>query len=154
MRRSPDTSEGPATRAIGHHPRHVIIGRVSTSANQLIERIESYYAAIDRFDTPAIVAHFTPTATMRIATDNVSHIGLEAIASTYDRRAELVDNSFHGHFTHVVDAAGNRATTRLEVVRTTPDGETTTLDCIALFAFEGELIADLVIWMSGENTLR
>lgn len=127
---------------------------MSTSADKLIERIESYYAAIDRFDTPAIVAHFAPTATMRIATDGISHVGHEAIGLTYDRRAQLVDNSFHGNFTHVVDAADNRAATRLEVIRTTPSGEMTKLDCIAMFTFEDELIADLVIWMSGENTLR
>ena len=123
------------------------------SSKELIDRIESYYSAIDRFDTSDIVAHFAPGATMKIATGDVCHVGHDAIRSTYDRRAESVAKSFHGNFTHVVDAVAGRAVTRLDVQRTTVDGATIEMDCIALFIFDGELIADLVIWMSGENSL-
>ena len=124
------------------------------STQTLISRIESYYAAVDSFDTAAIVAHFVPDATMEIATGNVRHVGHEAIRSTYDRRATEVRESFHGEFTHVVDPANSRAATRLAVRRTSTAGEPMQMDCIALFTFDGELIRDIVIWMSGENSLK
>jgi len=126
-----------------------------TAAKQtLIDRIESYYAAVDDLDPDPIVGHFTANATMVIATGDVRHVGREAIRGTYERRKNSVDQSFHGDFTHVVDAENSRAATRLAVRRTSKGGESIEMDCIALFTFEGELIKHIVIWMSGENSLK
>ena len=126
-----------------------------THAKQyLIARIESYYDAVDRLDTEAIVTHFTPDAVMEVPTGGVRHAGFEAIRATYDRRAAEVEKSFHGDFTHVIDAEEGRGTTRLTARRTVTGGQTIEMDCIALFAFEGEFIKNIVIWMSGENSLK
>ena len=127
---------------------------MTLSRQTLTSRIESYYAAVDSFDTAAIVGHFTPNADMEIPTGNVRHMGHEALRATYDRRAEEVDESFHGNFTHVIDADKGRAATRLAANRTTTDGRSIEMDCIALFSFDGELIEHIVIWMSGENSLK
>lgn len=127
---------------------------MTLSRQALIDRIESYYAAVDRFDTAAIVAHFKPNAVMEIPTGDVRHVGHEAIRATYDRRAAEVDRSFHGHFTHVMDADEGRAATRLAAKRTTADGRSIEMDCLALFSFDGELIEHIAIWMSGENSLK
>ncbi len=127
---------------------------MTISKQALIAQIESYYAAVDRFDTGAIVAHFTSDATMEIPTGGVRHVGHEALRATYDRRAAEVKKSFHGHFTHVVDADAARAATRLAVHRINVDGRSIEMDCIALFTFEDQLIKHIVIWMSGENSLK
>jgi len=127
---------------------------MAPSTQALITRIESYYEAVDRLEPDPIVAHFAPDATMEIATGDVRHIGLDAIRGTYERREKDVDTSFHGEFTHVVDAANGRAATRLAVRRTSKNGESVEMDCIALFTFADELIEHIVIWMSGENTLK
>jgi len=127
---------------------------MTLSTQALIGRIESYYAAVDRLDPAPIIAHFTPDATMEIATGGVRHVGHEAIRGTYERRQKGVDKSFHGDFTHVVDADNDRAATRLAVRRTSTNGEYIEMDCIALFTFEDALIKHIVIWMSGENTLK
>ena len=126
---------------------------MGSSEQVLVDRIESYYAAVDRFDSDAIVAHFAPDATMTVATGDVSHKGHAAIRATYDRRAQEVDSSFHGNFVHVVDGDAGRAVTRLDVHRITQAG-TLEMDCIAIFTFAGDLIQDIVIWMSGENSLK
>jgi ketosteroid isomerase-like protein len=127
---------------------------MTLSTQTLIARIESYYAAVDRLAPDPIVAHFTPNATMEIPIGDVRHIGHEAIRGTYERREKGVDKSFHGDFTHVVDADNGRAVTRLAVRRTSKNGEAVEMDCIALFTFAGELIEHIAIWMSGENTLK
>jgi ketosteroid isomerase-like protein len=127
---------------------------MKSSRQAMIDHIESYYAAVDRFDTDEIVAHFTPGATMEVPTGAATHIGQAALRETYDRRAGEIVESFHGHFTHVVDDVNDRATTRLAVHRTASDGQYAELDCIALFEFDGDLIKHIVIWMSGENTLK
>ena len=127
---------------------------MTVSRQTLIARIESYYTAVDGLDPTAIVAHFTPNATMEIPTGDVRHMGHEAIHATYERRATEVDKSFHGNFTHVVDADHGRAATRLTANRTTIHGRFIEMDCIALFTFDGELIKQIAIWMSGENSLK
>ena len=127
---------------------------MTLSRETLLARIESYYTAVDSLDTEAIVAHFTPDGTMEIPTGDVRHVGHEGLRATYDRRASEVETSFHGNFTHVIDADAGRAATRLATHRVTTDGQTFDMDCIALFTFEGELIKQIVIWMSGENSLR
>jgi len=127
---------------------------MATCAQTLIARIESYYAAVDNFDTDAIIQHFTADASMEIPTGDVRHVGHKSLRATYDRRAREVDKSFHGEFTHVVDAEQGRAATRLAVRRTSTAGEPMAMDCIALFTFDGELIKQIVIWMSGANSLK
>ena len=86
--------------------------------------------------------------------DVLRHAGHEAIRATYDRRAAEVDESYHGGFVHVIDSEEGRATTRLATRRTTTDGQTIEMDCIAFFIFEGTLIKRIAIWMSGENSLK
>ena len=127
---------------------------MATSTKTLMTQIESYYAAVDSLDTAAIVSHFTPDAVMEIPTGDVRHAGHEAIRATYDRRAAEVDESYHGKFMHVIDAEEGRATTRLATRRTTTEGQTIEMDCIAFFTFEGTLIKRIAIWMSGENSLK
>ena len=127
---------------------------MTVSRQDIIKQIESYYTAVDSLDTAAVVAHFTPDAVMEIPTGDVRHIGHEAIRATYDRRASEVDASFHGEFIHVIDTEEERATTRLVSRRTTTDGQTIEMDCIAFFAFDGTLIKGIAIWMSGENSLK
>jgi ketosteroid isomerase-like protein len=127
---------------------------MAISAQTLIAKIESYYAAVDDFDTDAIVKHFTGDAVMEVPTGDVRHVGHQGLRVTYDRRAREVGESFHGEFTHVVDAEQGRAATRLAVRRTSTAGEPVAMDCIALFTFDGELIKQIVIWMSGANSLK
>lgn len=127
---------------------------MTVATQAIIAQIESYYAAVDRLEPDPIVAHFTPDATMEVPTGGVRHVGHEAIRGTYERRSKGVDKSFHGEFTHVVDAENGRAATRLAVRRTSNNGEFVAMDCIALFTFAGDLIEHIAIWMSGENTLK
>ncbi len=127
---------------------------MANTRQTLVDQIESYYTAVDHLDTEAIVSHFTPDAVMEIPTGDVRHVGHEAIRATYDRRATEVEESFHGNFTHVIDAEEGRATTRLDTRRTTTDGRTIEMDCIAFFTFDGSLIKGIAIWMSGENSLK
>ena len=124
------------------------------SRQTLIDQIESYYAAVDSLDTAAIVSHFTPDAVMEIPTGDVRHGGHDAIKATYDRRASEVEESYHGKFIHVIDAEEGRASTRLATRRTTTEGQTIEMDCIAFFKFEDTLIKRIAIWMSGENSLK
>jgi ketosteroid isomerase-like protein len=127
---------------------------MTNSRQNFVTLIESYYTAVDRLDTEAIVSHFTPDAVMAIPSGDIRHEGHEAIRATYVRRASEVDESFHGDFTHVVDTDNGRAATRLAARRKTKDGRSFDMDCIAMFAFDGDLIKNIAIWMSGENSLK
>ena len=127
---------------------------MTVARETLVARIESYYDAVDRLDTEAIVAHFTSDGVMEIPTGDVRHAGHDAIRATYVRRAAEVTQSFHGNYTHVIDAQAGRAATRLDTRRTTTEDQTIEMDCIAFFTFDGELIKNIAIWMSGENSLK
>ena len=125
----------------------------SPSRADLIRRVEDYFRDVDRFDTDAILAHLTDDCVLEVVNHDSIQQGQRAIRATYDRRAELVQRSWHGDFQHTVDVENQRVATRLMVRRINTDGSSTEVSNLTLFQLEASRIRHIAIWMSGDNTL-
>ena len=120
---------------------------------KLIERATTYFAAVDRFDTDAILSHFTDDVILEVPTDGVRKEGIDEVHQTYLNRADTVKESWHGDFQFTCDENENRVAIRLAVKRTMVKGEYQEMDNLTLLSFVGDRIARITVWMSGENSL-
>ena len=120
---------------------------------RLIERATSYFAAVDRFETDAILSHMAEEVVLEVPTDGVRKEGIDAVRQTYLNRADTVKESWHGDFQFTCDENENRLAIRLAVKRTTVKGEYQEMDNLTLLSFAGDRITHITVWMSGENSL-
>jgi len=119
----------------------------------MIARAEAYFAAVDAFDTDAILSHMTEDVVFNVPTDGVVREGKAAVRQTFDNRAGAVKESWHGNFVYMVDEAEGRLAVRDAVKRTNADGSPQEMDNMTLLEFEGDLISRITIWMTGPNPL-
>ena len=126
---------------------------MTVSKEDLIARATAYFTDVDRFDTEAILSHLTEDIALEVPTDGVRKAGVAAVRETYEKRAEMVRESWHGDFVFTTDADAGRLAIRLAVKRTNVDGSTVEMDNLTLLSFTGDKISSVVVWMSGENSL-
>lgn len=120
---------------------------------QMIEVVTNYFSAVDRFDTDAIMAHLHESIVLEVPSHGVCKNGNGEVRQTYLNRAKTVKESWHGDFDFIVDEAAGRVAVRLTVRRVNLDGTKAELDNLTLIRFDGEKIANIAVWMSGENSL-
>lgn len=120
----------------------------------MIARTESYFRAVDAFDTDAILSHLTDDVVFDVPTDGVRRAGKAAVRQTFDNRAGLVKESWHGDFVFVADELEGRLAVRDAVKRTNADGSLQEMDNMTLLEFEGNLIRRITVWMTGPNPLK
>ncbi|NKB43630.1 MAG: hypothetical protein GKS03_05055 [Alphaproteobacteria bacterium] len=123
------------------------------SKEKYVARAKAYFADVDRFDTDAILSHLTTDIVMEVPTDGVRKEGVTEVRATYEKRAEMVRESWHGDFTFTADVEVNRLAVRLAVKRTNTDGTAVEMDNLTLLTFAGDKICRVSVWMSGENSL-
>ena len=126
---------------------------MSYSKNDFIARATAYFADVDRFETEAILSHLTDDIVLEVPTDGVRKEGMAAVRDTYDKRADMVRESWHGNFVFTADEEAGRLAVRLDVKRTNRDGTTVEMDNLTLLTFDGDKISAAAVWMSGENSL-
>lgn len=123
------------------------------SKDQMIARATAYFADVDRFDTEAILSHLTDDIVLEVPTDGVRKEGLAAVRETYEARAAMVRESWHGDFVFTADEDAGCLAVRLAVKRTNVDGTVVEMDNLTLLSFNGEKVSSVAVWMSGENSL-
>ena len=127
---------------------------MTSTRDSFIARATAYFADVDRFDTDAILSHLTEDVVLEVPTDNVRKEGIDAVRQTYLNRADSVKESWHGDFQFTCDEVENRLAVRLAVKRTTTAGDRQEMDNLTLLSFDGDRIAHITVWMSGENSLK
>lgn len=126
---------------------------MSGSKAIMIARAEAYFRAVDAFDTDAILSHLTEDVVFEVPTDGVVREGKAAVRQTFDNRAGVVKQSWHGDFVFIADEEEGRLALRDAVKRTNADGTTQEMDNMTLLEFEGDLIRSITVWMTGPNPL-
>lgn len=119
----------------------------------MIARATAYFRDVDAFDTDAIVSHLTDDVVFDVPTDGVLRTGKAAVRQTFDNRAGVVQESWHGDFIFIADEAAGQLAIRDAVKRTNADGTTQEMDNMTLLAFDGDLICRITVWMTGPNPL-
>lgn len=123
------------------------------SRDDMIARATAYFGDVDRFDTDAILSHLTNQIVLEAPTDGVHKTGIEAIRETYEARAKMVRDSWHGDFVFTADKNAGRLAVRLAVKRTNTDGSKIEMDNPTLLTFDEDKICSVFVWMSGDNSL-
>lgn len=126
---------------------------MSFSKSSMIARTEAYFRDVDAFDTDAILSHLTDDVVFHVPTDGVVRDGKAAVRQTFDNRAGVVKESWHGDFVFMADAAEGRLAVRDAVRRINADGSPQEMDNMTLLEFEGDLIRRITVWMTGPNPL-
>ncbi|RZL61125.1 MAG: nuclear transport factor 2 family protein [Variovorax sp.] len=123
------------------------------SALILSERVEAYFAAVDRKDVAAALSFFTPDATFGIATFDILHRGRDTeLAEMFERLFARYAQIWHGDFDHVLQPP-DRIATRFNVRNVTREGATHSKRNANFFRFEGALFSEVFVYMSGDNSL-
>lgn len=119
----------------------------------LVEQVEQYFSAVDRMDLAATLACFVPDARVTIATFDVLYSGREiAIRAMYERLFLRYASVWHGDFDHVVQGP-DRIASQFTVKNVTLQGSTAVKHNCNFFKLRGAQFEEVVIYMSGDNSL-
>lgn len=119
----------------------------------MTERVEAYFAAVDRKDLATTLSFFTEDAHFSIATFGTVHRGRDTgLASVFDRLFARYAQIWHGNFDHVLQAP-DRIATRFNVKNVTHEGATSLKSNANFFRFKGALFSEVFVYMSGANSL-
>ncbi len=120
---------------------------------RLIARVEHYFAAVDRMDLAATLDCFTADARVTIATFDTVYGGRDTeIRSMYTRLFARYASVWHGGFDHVVQAPG-RIASRFTVRNLSQHGQTITKHNCNFFRLHEDRFDEMVVYMSGDNSL-
>jgi ketosteroid isomerase-like protein len=123
-------------------------------ANQLVETVEAYFAAVDRKDLSGVLSFFSVDARFTVATYDTLYEGRDTqIAGMFERLFSRYEGIWHGDFAHVVQASGLVAT-RFRVLNVTHDGEEIRKNNCNFFRQKDGLFDEVFVYMSGDNALR
>jgi len=116
--------------------------------------VERYFDAVDRMDLQATLACFTTDAQVTIATFDTVYKGRDdAVRGMYERLFARYASVWHGDFDHVVDEPA-RIASRFTVRNRSADGAITVKHNCNFFHLRGDLIVEMGVYMSGDNSLR
>ena len=114
---------------------------------------EHYFAAVDRMDLDATLACFTPDARFTIATYNTLYQGRDSgIKAMFERLFTRYASVWHGDFDHVVQAS-DRIASRFRVENLGFDRQTIVKHNCNFFRLHGDLLDEVFVYMSGDNSL-
>ena len=119
----------------------------------LIQLVERYFAAVDRKDVEATLACFASDATFFIASHQLRHEGRDtAIRAMYERLNARYETLWHGDFDHVVETP-SRVASRFTVVNTSAERRLPAKFNCNFFRVRDGLFDQVVVYMSGDNSL-
>lgn len=117
------------------------------TSQELIAKVEAYFACVDRSDLAGILATMTPDCVVEYVTDGSQFVGRDAgVKAYFEQRNSIVVKSWHGNFTHAADLERGRVATRFDVRRTDKGVAERTGDNINLFEFAGLSIKRIAVW--------
>jgi ketosteroid isomerase-like protein len=123
-------------------------------ASELIALAERYFAAVDRMDVVATLACFAPDACFTIATYSNVYQGRDTeIAGMFKRLNERYAKVWHGDFDHVTDVPAQRIASRFRVENITHEGRKLVKNNCNFFRVQDGLVAEVCVYMSGDNSL-
>ena len=121
---------------------------------QLVALVEHYFAAVDRMDLAATLACFAPDARFAIATYDTLYQGRDTeIRAMFERLQSRYARVWHGNFDHVAQAP-DRIASRFRVENLSSDQQTLVKNNCNFFRLRGDLFEEVVVYMSGDNSLR
>ena len=122
------------------------------TAAELIALVEGYFASVDRNDLDGTLAAMAPDCLLEYKTQGAQFVGREQGIRKYfaDRNSNVL-KSWHGNFTHTVDAANGRVATRFDVKRTDKGAAERAGDNLNLFQFEGRQMKRISVWRGEGN---
>jgi ketosteroid isomerase-like protein len=121
--------------------------------SQLIALSEGYFSALDSKDLSGTLAYFTADATFTIASDDTVYRGRDTeIRAMLERLYKRYAGVWHGEFQHVVQAP-SRIASRFRVRNTTHQGEYLYKNNCNFFRVRDGLFDEVLVYMSGENSL-
>ena len=124
------------------------------NSDVFVNRVEDYFAAVDRKDLVATLSFFTANAVFTIATFDVVYRGRDSdIAGMFERLFERYDRIWHGDFKHVVQQP-DRIASRFRVENRTAEGLAFSKNNCNFFYATGESFHEVSVFMSGDNALR
>ncbi len=125
----------------------------TTDDIRLITLAERYFAAVDRMDLSGTLACFAPDARFTIATYNTVYQGRDTeIRSMFERLFTRYAKVWHGDFDHVVQAP-DRIASRFRVENLGFDQQTIVKHNCNFFRLRGDLMDEVFVYMSGDNSL-
>jgi ketosteroid isomerase-like protein len=122
-------------------------------AAQLKSLVEDYFAAVDRKDLAATLAFFAPEASFTIATHELVYRGRDTeIRAMFERLFARYASVCHSEFHHVVGPP-QRIASRFQVLNTAHDGSRYRKSNCNFFRVRGQLMDEVLVYMSGDNSL-
>jgi len=121
---------------------------------ELVALVERYFAAVDRMDLAATLDCFTDDARVTIATYDTVYRGRdEEVRGMYSRLFARYASVWHGDFDHVAQPP-QRIASQFTVRNRSHDGQMTVKHNCNFFRLRGQRFDDMVVYMSGDNSLR
>ena len=115
--------------------------------------VERYFAAVDRMDLGATLACFTSDARFTIATyDTLYQERDRGIKAMFERLFTRYASIWHGDFDHVVQTP-ERIASRFRVENLGFDRQTIVKHNCNFFRLRGDLMDEVFVYMSGDNSL-
>jgi hypothetical protein len=119
----------------------------------LQQRVEQYFAAVDRQDLQRVLSFFTEDASFTIATYETTFRGRDTeIAGMFTRLFSRYDTIYHGHFDHLISFP-DRLACRFEVRNERLGAPLIKKNNCNFFKFKGHDFDEVFVYMSGDNAL-
>jgi hypothetical protein len=113
----------------------------------------SYFRAVDAYDLPAVLAHFTEDATLTVQSARVTFSGHEEIGRMFTDFFNDWDSMVHEITNIVVDPIGSRVSTE-QLVDLKRNGTTKMHNCNFFDVGSDGRFTRVIIWMDGTNPLN
>ena len=121
--------------------------------DELQQRVEQYFAAVDRKDLGQVLSFFTQDARFTIATYDTTFRGRDSeISAMFERLFSRYDTIHHGNFDHVISGPA-RIACRFEVRNERWGSPIIHKNNCNFFKFLGRDFDEVFVYMSGDNAL-
>lgn len=127
---------------------------IAEQQHSLSALVERYFAAVDRMDLPMTLDCFTEDARVTIATFDTVYRGRDTeVSAMYERLFARYASVWHGDFDHVAQPPV-RIASQFTVRNVSLQGSETIKHNCNFFRVREGRICDMVVYMSGDNSLR
>jgi ketosteroid isomerase-like protein len=122
-------------------------------ADEQIDLVERYFAAVDGEDLPGVRAVLAPDCVFTVETHGVRLEGHDEISGMFHRLWGNHAAVRHHAFVHVPDPSGGRIASRFAVENTESDGSVTRKSNCNFFEISQGKFRAVAVYMAGPNTL-
>jgi hypothetical protein len=127
---------------------------MTSTKRELINLVEGYFSAVDSGSVSDVLEYLAPGAIFTIATFNVSFSGRDSeIQQMFERLKARYRSVWHGDFSHVVGDGGMIAS-QFRVVNETHERVKIQKYNSNFFTVKNNVFSEVVVYMSGENSLE